>query len=645
VKHTAMMRRLPILVATALVAVLALSGLASAATIPLAVTKTVPLGGATEVARTVNVKAYFNHDMNDSTFTSSTFKIRKQGTTSWLGATLSVNNTITPTSTNGSSQSVATLNPDANLAANTSYQMMIVGGSSGVKDVNGNALSTNKSWTFKTVTPPETTIDPSGPEGTVASDSASFAFSSTKPNSTFKCSLDGSTFAACTSPKDYPGPLSQGNHTFRVRAIDASGTQDPTPASRSWGVDTIAPDPPTITGPQGNGFVNASFTLSGTVEPNATVEVLEGTTSKGTTQANGSGVWSKALIGVSEGPHDYTATATDAAGNVSPESNAHTLTVDTTPPETTITTDLSGTVNITSATFAFSSEPNASFECSLDGGAFARCTPPKTVPDSGPLSDGQHTFRVRAIDAAGNADPTPDSRTWTVDATAPTVSILSPTDAATGVAPSTNVTATFSEAMNPSSISGQTFMLKEQGSNSEIGAAVSYSSATKTATLNPTADLALNTTYTAALTTGIKDQAGNALAQERSWIFTTATELTFSIEATPSTLNFTSDSVCFPDQKSVAVRNTGTGSVTVAPSLGTVTTSPLITPSSPPFRVSPTTPITIAPGASTNFVVSFVPTRWSQSVQYTGSLNLKDAGGSTLLAVPLQGSSTPCISL
>ncbi len=199
-KHTAMMRRLPILVATALVAVLALSGLASAATIPLAVTKTVPLGGATEVARTVNVKAYFNHDMNDSTFTSSTFKIRKQGTTSWLGATLSVNNTITPTSTNGSSQSVATLNPDANLAANTSYQMMIVGGSSGVKDVNGNALSTNKSWTFKTVTPPETTIDPSGPEGTVASNSASFAFSSTKPNSTFKCSLDGSTFAACTSP-------------------------------------------------------------------------------------------------------------------------------------------------------------------------------------------------------------------------------------------------------------------------------------------------------------------------------------------------------------------------------------------------------------------------------------------------------------
>src|SRR5215211_2260763 len=168
-RQTAMMRRLAVLVGTALVAVLALSGLAWAAT-ALAVTKTVPVSGATQVARTVNVKAYFNHDMKASTITSSTFKIRKQGTTTWLGATRSVNNTISPTSTNGSSQSVATLNPNSDLAANTTYQVVIVGGSSGVKDVNGKALSANKSWTFTTVPPPNTTIDPnSGPTGTVAS--------------------------------------------------------------------------------------------------------------------------------------------------------------------------------------------------------------------------------------------------------------------------------------------------------------------------------------------------------------------------------------------------------------------------------------------------------------------------------------------
>ena len=234
-KQTAMMRRLAVLVGTALVAVLALSGLAGAATTPLAVTKAVPAGGAAEVSPTANV----NHDMNASTITSSTFKIRKQGTTTWLGATRSVNNTISPTSTNGSSQSVATLNPNSELTSNSTYQVVVVGGSSGVKDLNGNALSANKIWTFTTVAPPETTIDPNtGPTGTVASTSASFSFSSSKPNSTFKCSLDGSAFSGCASPKNYPGPLSQGDYTFRVRAIDATGTPDSTPASRTWTVVT-----------------------------------------------------------------------------------------------------------------------------------------------------------------------------------------------------------------------------------------------------------------------------------------------------------------------------------------------------------------------------------------------------------------------
>src|SRR5215213_8758177 len=257
-KQTAMMTRLAVLVGAALVAVLALSGLAWAATTPLAVTKTVPGSGAMQVARTANDQAYFNHDMKASTITSSTFKIRKQGTTTWLGATRSVNNTISPTSTNGSSQSVATLNPNSDLAASTTYQVMVVGGSSGVKDLNGNALGANKSWTFTTVTPPNTTID-SGPTGVVASTSASFTFSSSKPNSTFQCSLDNSTFAACTSPTSYSG-LSQGLHNFRVRAI-ASGITDPTAATYTWTVDTVAPNT-SITAKPNNPSNNASPSFS-----------------------------------------------------------------------------------------------------------------------------------------------------------------------------------------------------------------------------------------------------------------------------------------------------------------------------------------------------------------------------------------------
>ena len=87
---------------------------------------------------------------------------------------------------------------------------------------------------------------------------------------------------------------------------------------------------------------------------------------------------------------------------------------DTTPPNTTIDSGPSGTVNTRDATFTFSStEPNSAFECSFDGAAFSACASPKQYTG---LANGSHTFQVRAIDAASNTDPTPASRTWKVRA-------------------------------------------------------------------------------------------------------------------------------------------------------------------------------------------------------------------------------------
>ncbi len=64
------------------------------------------------------------------------------------------------------------------------------------------------------------------------------------------------------------------------------------------------------------------------------------------------------------------------------------------------------------ATFEFSaSEPGARFECNLDGNlGFSPCTSPTTVK----VALGKHSFTVRAIDAAGNADATPDNHRWKV---------------------------------------------------------------------------------------------------------------------------------------------------------------------------------------------------------------------------------------
>jgi hypothetical protein len=84
-------------------------------------------------------------------------------------------------------------------------------------------------------------------------------------------------------------------------------------------------------------------------------------------------------------------------------------------PETTITSNPSDPSSSSDATFEFTSS-ESTFECSLDGAAFSSCTSPTTYTG---LGDGSHNFQVRATDAAGNADPTAASYTWTVDTSSP----------------------------------------------------------------------------------------------------------------------------------------------------------------------------------------------------------------------------------
>ena len=108
------------------------------------------------------------------------------------------------------------------------------------------------------------------------------------------------------------------------------------------------------------------------------------------------------------------------------------------------------------------------------------------------------------------------------DTTAPIVSSTSPANAATSVASSANVTATFNKTMDPLTLTDTTFTVKK--GNTIVAGVVSY--AGNIATFNPTNNLAANTTYTAELTTGVKDVAGNALATKKSWSFNTAADAT-----------------------------------------------------------------------------------------------------------------------
>ncbi|HEX7838373.1 MAG TPA: hypothetical protein VF469_12950, partial [Kofleriaceae bacterium] len=124
----------------------------------------------------------------------------------------------------------------------------------------------------------------------------------------------------------------------------------------------------------------------------------------------------RTYTGLGEGAHRFEVRVRDFFGRVDPSPAMWSWTVDLTPPDTTLVDGPSGTVPIASAMFSFTaSEPDASFACSLDGGAFAPCTSPDAVTG---LAQGAHSFAVRATDAAGHTDPSPASRSWTVDTAA-----------------------------------------------------------------------------------------------------------------------------------------------------------------------------------------------------------------------------------
>jgi hypothetical protein len=137
--------------------------------------------------------------------------------------------------------------------------------------------------------------------------------------------------------------LADGNHSFTATATSGS-TTSPASAARSVRVDTVAPSAPTIvlfssdTGTMGDGITgDNTLTLTGTAAASITVKVYDGGAMLGTVTANGSGAWSYTTGTLLDATHSFTATATDAAGNVSAASTALVVTViavtiDTGPP-------------------------------------------------------------------------------------------------------------------------------------------------------------------------------------------------------------------------------------------------------------------------------------------------------------------------
>jgi len=109
------------------------------------------------------------------------------------------------------------------------------------------------------------------------------------------------------------------------------------------------------------------------------------------------------------------------------------------------------------------------------------------------------------------------------DTNPPTVIGTNPTNTATSVAINHTINATFSENMDPSTISTANFKMAGPETTNLAGT-VAYVVSSQIATFTPATNLAPNTTYTNTITTGVKDLAGNALATNFVWIFTTGAQ-------------------------------------------------------------------------------------------------------------------------
>lgn len=258
---------------------------------------------------------------------------------------------------------------------------------------------------------------------------ATFAYAENpaEPGATFECALDwagtldSGDFSSCPDGGvTYPGPLSEGNHKFAVRA-DGEGGTDPTADTHSWTIDTTAPETSIESFPPSpsSGF-SAPFTYDSS-EPASSFRCQLDSGPITVCSATG-----KTYFSISTGSHVFRVWAKDNAGNEDPTAAEHVFEVQTdlgdfTPPDTSITASPSSLSLSPTASFSYSSsEPGSSFECRL-GGGFSPCPASGTTYND--LPNGSYTFEVRATDTAGNVDSVPAAYSWQIKSPAPDTKI------------------------------------------------------------------------------------------------------------------------------------------------------------------------------------------------------------------------------
>src|SRR5215212_2099962 len=526
---------------------------------------TTPQAGTTGVALGANAEATFSEAMDASTIlNANNFTLTKQGATTPVAATVSYDATAKK----------AVLDPSTDLQAGSTYTATVKGGTGGVKDLAGNPLASDKVWSFTTAA----SASPSTSEASFTIDDGGTLQDSSTYNS-------GSLKIKNTSPsgqKIKSLHIDLGSSVLPDMLFDPKGTVGDTvakcftPDSGTTAVGLVAPADP-CTSPfsvaRDGGYQvmdltfndfnpGEEFTFSVDVDPTSVKGVVG---SGGAASVSGLELTgAQATAGFDDGSSRSGQTFRIPA-SASGSTNALQANPPAKPTISVLGVSAPAKVQQAQQTVRVTGTPNSSVSLLvLEGGMFT--PPPGGFYDPDPyeansvvkISEQNATIGAGGTvdvpvtltrsadtaglnymvavtkDASGRSGPNSNVAVleYAPDTTAPTVSGTAPQAGATGVALGANVDATFSAAMDASTITNattgvsNTFTLTKQGATTPLAATVSYDAAAKKATLDPSANLEANTTYTATVkggAGGAKDLAGNPLASDKTWSFTTAT--------------------------------------------------------------------------------------------------------------------------
>jgi ice-binding like protein/Big-like domain-containing protein len=439
---------------------------ATADTTPPTVSSTTPLANVTGVAINTLITASFSEPMDPLTLTATNFSLACPAGTPVTGTV--------GYAVNGN---VATFTPASNLPANTACSATIT---TGVTDAAHNAMVSAFTWVFTT--------------GATADTTPPTVSSTTPPANVTGVAINTLVTASFSEPMD-PYTLTNANFTLACPAgTPISGTvghavngnaatftpANPLPANTNCSA-TITTG---VTDVAHNAMVSA-FTWIFTT--GATPDITPPTVSSTTPLANATGVAINTLISASFSEPMDPLTVTTANFSLA------------CPAGTPITGTVGYAVNGNVATFTPASNlpPNTACSATITTG----------------VTDAAHNAMANAFTWVFTTGATPDT-------TRPTVSSTTPLANATGVAINSLITASFSEPMDPQTLTTANFTLACP-TGTPITGTVGYAVNGNVATFTPANPLPANTNCSATVTSGVTDVAHNAMASAFTWVFTT----------------------------------------------------------------------------------------------------------------------------